>query len=388
MLVEVANGLVQPLAVRHAGDGSGRLFVVEQAGVIRIVDPATGTVLATPFLDLSAMVDSTAYEQGLLGLAFDPGYATNGLFYVSYTWDPAPAGDDDWTRLERYAVSVSDPDVAEAASALTLLELEQPGLTHNSGDLHFGPDGYLYVGSGDGGPGGDPDERGQDLGSLLGKILRLDVGEATAGSPYAIPPDNPFVGDGEAREIWAYGLRNPWRFSFDRLTGDLFLGDVGQNTWEEIDFQPASSTGGENYGWDCYEGPDPYVGPPEEGSTCSGQVVEPILSYRHEENDEVIGCAVTGGYRYRGHRVAGLAGTYVYADFCTGTLWLADETTPGDWSATPWSSHGVTEITSFGEDEEGELYLVSRGGSLFRLVSPGSVFADGFESGDTSAWMP
>jgi glucose/arabinose dehydrogenase len=378
----VTVGFDSPVAVRHAGDGSGRLFIVEQRGVIWVFDETTG--ISTPFLDIESLVDDLGNEQGLLGLAFHPDYATNGFFYVDYTRDPVSGLDR--TIVERYTVS-ADPDVADPDSAFTILEIEQEFSNHNGGDLHFGPGGYLHVGMGDGGGAGDPNNRAQDLGSLLGKMLRIDVdGTTLTGSGelcglvtnYAVPPDNPFVGSaGDCDEIWAYGLRNPWRFSFDRMTGDLLIGDVGQNTWEEIDFQSAASTGGENYGWDCFEGAHTYP----DGSTCPGPVVDPILEYGHVSGN----CSVTGGFRYRGSAVAGLAGTYVYGDFCSGRIWFADQDAMGVWSASEWSER-IFSLTSFGEDEAGELYAVERGGTIYRFNSPGAIFADGFESGDTSAW--
>ena len=371
----VTSSLVSPVAVRHAGDGSGRLFIVEQRGVIRIYDRTDG--LST-FLDIQTLVDDGGNEQGLLGLAFHPDYATNGFFYVNYTRDPGAALDR--TVIERYSVS-ADPDVADPDSGLVILEIEQDFSNHNGGDIHFGPDAYLYIGMGDGGSGGDPNNRAQDLGQLLGKMLRIDVdGGALEGggelcglvTNYAVPPDNPFVGSAGCDEIWAYGLRNPWRFSFDRMTGDMLIGDVGQNAWEEIDFQPAASTRGENYGWDCFEGAHVFPG----GSTCDGPVVDPILEYSHS-----LGCSVTGGYRYRGS-ISSFFGTYVFGDFCSGRVWFATED-GGNWTAVEWSE-SIFSLTSFGEGEDGELYAVERGGTLYRFESP--IFADGFESGDTSVW--
>ncbi len=379
----VTSGLASPVAVRHAGDGSGRLFIVEQRGTIVVLDESQGT--SSTFLDIRARVlspeDGGGNERGLLGLAFDPDYATNGFLYVDYTRDPGGR-----TVVERFTVSAGDPDAADPGSGFIILEIAQPRSNHNGGDIHFGPDGYLYVGMGDGGGGGDPDDLAQDLGSLLGKMLRIDVGgTAPEGvgehcglvTNYVVPPDNPFVAStGTCDEIWAYGFRNPWRWSFDRATGDLLIGDVGQGNWEEIDFQPAASGGGENYGWDCREGAHPFPG----GSSCTGPVVDPILEYDHSP-----GCSVTGGFRYRGSTIVGFGGTYVYGDFCTGTVWLADRDELGDWSADPWSQT-VFSLTSFGEDEAGEIYAVQRGGTVYRFRSPSSIFADGFESGDVSAW--
>jgi glucose/arabinose dehydrogenase len=345
----VAGGFSRPVAVRHAGDGTGRLFVVEQQGRIRIMDGGV-------FLDIASLVESSSNEQGLLGLAFHPDYANNGFFYVNYTHDPAGSGPD-VTRVSRFEVSAVDPNSADSSRETIILEFEQPASNHNGGDLHFGPDGYLYIATGDGGGSRDQFQNAQDLGSLLGKLLRIDV---DGGSPYAIPPDNPFVGDGDALdEIWAYGLRNPWRFSFDRLTGDLFIGDVGQSAVEEIDFQPASSAGGENYGWSCMEGDEAPGFNPCDGSPLTA----PILVYNHG-----LGCSVTGGYRYRGG-IAALRGSYVYGDFCTGRIWFASES-GGTWSAEEWANTDIS-ISSFGEDEDGELYVVDLGrGELHRFVGP------------------
>ncbi len=378
----VTSAVSRPVAVRHAGDGSGRLFIVEQAGTVAVYDPAGGGP-PTTFLDIESVVDDSGNEQGLLGLAFHPDYATNGFFYVNYTRDPGAGLDR--TVIERYSVS-ADPDVADPDSGFVILEINQDFSNHNGGDIHFGPDGYLYIGMGDGGSGGDPNNRAQNLGQLLGKMLRIDVDGAPAErggflcglvNNYAIPADNPFVGTaGACDEIWAYGVRNPWRFSFDRMTGDLLIGDVGQNAWEEIDFQPADSAGGENYGWDCREGAHPFPG----GSTCSGPVVDPILEYSHSGGN----CSVTGGFRYRGTVIGGFAGTYVYADYCSGRIWFATQDGPGNWSSIEWMNTTIS-VTSFGEDEDGELYLVGSG-ALYRFVSEGAIFADGFESGNTAAW--
>ena len=363
------DGFTRPVAVRNAGDDTGRLFVVEQGGTIRVV--ADGQTLVPPFLDLSAVVDDGDNEQGLLGLAFHPDYESNGYLYVNYTYDPG--ADPDRTRIERYKVSAGDPNQADAGSATTILDFEQNGTNHNGGDLHFGPDGFLYIASGDGGGSEDPDDLAQHLDTLLGKMLRIDV---DAAGPYEIPADNPFVDNGVALgEIWAYGLRNPWRFSFDRLTGDLYIGDVGQYATEEINRQPASSAGGENYGWSCMEG-DVSV----DYNACDGSpLTAPILVYDH--NPE---CSVTGGFLYRG-KIGGLHGRYVFADYCSGVIWFAADS-GGDWTAAPWADTGL-RISSFGEDEEGELYVVDLvEGEIYRFESPSAIFADLFESGDTSRW--
>ncbi len=355
-LEPTVSGLARPLGAVAAGDGSQRLFIVEQGGLIKIW---TGSqLLPTPFLDLSTIV-SCCGEQGLLGLAFHPGYAANGFFYVGYT---DQAGD---TVIARYSVSATDVNVADPSSALTLLAVAQPAGNHNNDALVFGPDGFLYVGMGDGGSGSS--ERGQDLTSLLGKILRIDVdGDDFPGEPnrnYAIPLDNPFVGDPNGRdEIWAYGLRNPWRHSFDRETGDLWLGDVGAGSLEEIDFQPASSTGGENYGWRLMEGTSCFNPP----SNCNdGSLTLPVLEYDHG-----VGCSVTGGYRYRGSREPGLRGVYLYGDFCEGTIWGTVPRCDGVWESQLLIDTAL-RISSFGEDELGEVYVADLDGEVARLARTG-----------------
>ncbi len=306
-LEPVAGALLRPVAIAQAGDGSGRLFIVEQRGLIKIYD---GThVLPTPFLDITSIVKSTGNEQGLLGLAFHPNYVTNGYFYVNYTSKSGVAGD---TVIARYSRSTINPNVADSA-ATVLLTITQPETNHNGGELQFGPDGYLYIGTGDGGGAGDQHGtigNAQNLNTLLGKILRIDVNNANTGDglPYDIPPDNPFANDnnpGTRDEIWAYGLRNPWRFAFDRQTGDLFIGDVGQGSREEIDFQPAGSNGGENYGWRCLEGDQPFnMSTP---NCTAATFTPPILVYSTPKTP----CgAVTGGYRYRGSRFPQLNGLY------------------------------------------------------------------------------
>jgi len=364
-----ADGFTRPIAVRHAGDGSGRLFVVEQAGRILIVDG--GMVLAMPFLDISTVVDSTGNEQGLLGLAFHPDFSINGLFFVNYTYDPGPGSDR--TRIARYEVPVTSPNQADVSSALEVLDIAQNGSNHNGGDLLFGPDGYLYISVGDGGGQQDPNALAQDLGSLHGSMLRIDI---DGGPPYAVPVGNPFDGvEGAAPEIWSYGFRNPWRFSFDRLNGDLFIGDVGQGLREEINHQPAASDGGENYGWSCMEG-DVAVN----YNPCDGNpLTEPILVYGH--NPE---CSVTGGFLYRGN-IGGLHGRFVFGDYCSGRIWFALPD-GGGWTATEWADTAYA-ISSFGEDEDGELYLVHLDeGEVYRFQSPSSIFTDLFESGDVTEW--
>ncbi len=346
------NGFTQPLFVTPAGDGSGRLFVVEQRGRVRVVED--GEVLDEPFLDVSDLV-SCCGERGLLGLAFHPGFEENGLFYVNYT---NTSGN---TVVAEYRAS-DDLTRADPGSGTTLLTIPQPYGNHNGGHLAFGPDGYLYIGTGDGGSGGDPEENGQDLSTLLGALLRIDVdGGAATGEAYSIPESNPFVSTEGARpEIWAYGLRNPWRFSFDRETGDLWIGDVGQNEWEEIDVEPSGGAGGENYGWNVMEGAHCFE--PATGCDETGLVL-PVLEYPHSE-----GSSVTGGYRYRGAALPELVGTYVFGDFTSGRIWGATENGDGGFSSEELVNAGF-RISTFGEDEAGELYVADySGGTLYKLT--------------------
>jgi glucose/arabinose dehydrogenase len=347
----VAAGLNNPLFVTHAGDGSGRLFIVQRDGKILIYK--NGSLNSTPFLDISGIIEDTSGEQGLLGLAFDPTYETSGKFYVVYTVT------GNTITLARFTVS-GDPDIANS-TADPLLSIPKTHANHNGGMIAFGPDGYLYMAVGDGGGGGDPDDNGQDKNSLLGKILRLDV----SGSGYTSPATNPFVSDPNGKdEIWAYGLRNPWRFSFDRSTSDLYIGDVGQGKQEEINFQPASSTGGENYGWRIMEGNLCYN--PSSNCTPPSDYEPPVYTYDHGIDDE-FGCSVTGGYVYRGSNFPALQGVYLYGDFCLGEIWgLAN-------NGSTWTSTLLADtdfyISSFGEDENGELYLVDYiGGTVYRLA--------------------
>ncbi|MBI5589251.1 MAG: PQQ-dependent sugar dehydrogenase [Deltaproteobacteria bacterium] len=330
------GGFTSPVHITHAGDGSGRLFVVEQPGRIRIVKD--GRTLPTSFLDISGRV-SCCGERGLLSVTFPPGYAAKGHFYVDYT---NPAGD---TVVARYRLS-ADPDVADASTEEILLTIAQPYANHNGGQLAFGPDGYLYIGMGDGGSGGDPLNNGQNTNVLLGKLLKIDVEAGIA--PYAIPATNPYrLLAGYRPEIWALGLRNPWRFSFDRLTGDLYIGDVGQNMYEEIDFQPAASTGGENYGWRIMEGFHCYDPP-----TCNPNgLTLPVAEYDHSLGN----CSVTGGGVYRGGFYPNLFGFYLYGDYCSGRIWGLKRN--GDtWQNSLLLDTPYT-ITTFGEDEAGTIYF-------------------------------
>jgi glucose/arabinose dehydrogenase len=347
---EIANGFNRPLLLTHAGDGSQRLFVVEQGGRIWIIEDDTR--VNTPFLDVSSLVSAEANrggytERGLLGLAFHPLYAENGLFFVNYT------DMDGHSVVARYSVS-DDPNVADATSAATILFQEQPYSNHNGGHLAFGPDGYLYIGFGDGGSQGDPLGAGQRLDTLLGKILRIDVNSEDG---YSIPDDNPFVNEPDARpEIWAYGLRNPWRFTFDRETGDMFIGDVGGNNWEEISYQPAESTGGENYGWSLVEGMH------AQSNTLPDNVTMPILEYSHRD-----GVSITGGFVYRGEAIPALQGAYLYADFGYGTFWIGWQDESGGWTSDFFMRGTGLTVSSFGEDEAGELYVVDYAGRILRI---------------------
>ncbi|MEN1727145.1 MAG: PQQ-dependent sugar dehydrogenase [Pseudomonadota bacterium] len=400
-----------PVAVRHAGDGSGRKFVVELDGIIRVVD-ASDNVLATPFLNATSITNASG-ERGLLGLAFHPNYAINGLLYVNYTdTEPSngiPTGD---TVIAEFQVSAGNPNVVDFSSRRQIIVIPQDFSNHNGGDIHFGPDGYLYIGMGDGGSGNDPCQRGQGLDStaappggigcesgsaawLLGKMLRLDVDNTTpAGSnnlcaangdgsaPYAIPADNPFVGQSDrCGETWSYGLRNPFRFSFDRGNGDLWIGDVGQSTWEEISLLPAGSPAGADFGWKICEGTF------QRGSTetpCSlANSILPVIEYANFGNPDVAGqgCSVAGGFRYRGP-VKSLQGTYIYSDFCQGVILFAREQGPGNWVSKNFGST-FSNVYGFGEDEEGNLYVSLSNGDIrvFRgdTEPEGLIFRDRFE---------
>lgn len=356
---EVASGLTQPVFITHAGDGSGRQFILERAGRIRIIK--NGALLTTSFLDIHTMVNSSGSEQGLLALAFHPNYVSNGQFYTVHTVQNGSL------VLSRFTRSSNNPDLADAGSRVTLLTIPHPtNANHNGGTLAFGPDGYLYWSTGDGGGGGDLPNNAQNLTVLLGKILRLDV---DSGSPYSIPSSNPFFNDptpGIRKEIWAYGLRNPWRIAFDAQTNDLFIGDVGQGTREEIDFQPAASAGGENYGWHVMEGSLCFN--PSSGCDQTGKVL-PIAEYDH-----TVGCSVTGGYMYRGSLNSLLQGHYFYGDFCSGALFSLEGNNTSGWNITPLGDTPYS-ISTFGEDENGELYLADYGtGKIYQLQY--TTFAD------------
>lgn len=362
------TGTPQVVDIRHAGDGSGRLFLVQRdSGQIHILKD--GEVLSTAFLDIGDRVRSSGGEQGLLSMAFAPDYASSGLFYVWYT---KLSGD---MSLSRFSVS-GDPDLADADSEEELLVVAQPFVNHNGGRLLFGPDRMLYLGIGDGGSGGDPQGNGQSLGTLLGKIIRIDVDPAL--TPYGIPPDNPFVANGDARdEIWAYGLRNPWRMSFDRLTGELFIADVGQNSVEEVNHQPFSSAGGQNYGWNIMEGDQCFGG----GACDTTGLTLPVAQYLHDE-----GCSVTGGEVYRGGNYPGLAGVYLYGDYCSGRIWGLQRI--GDAWQVELLANEAFNILTFGEDQAGEIYL-SSGAGVFLLSDgePASQPPVTINRGLTDAWV-
>jgi len=357
-LETVATGFNRPLYVTAAGDGTGRLFLVEQAGRIWILQD--GEVLDTPFLNLSDVVSQDVLrgysERGLLGLAFHPDYEETGLFYVNYTDNSGGT-----SHVVEYSVSPDDPNVADPGSARPLLLQGQPFANHNGGHMDFGPDGYLYISLGDGGSRDDPRNNGQDPSTWLGAILRIDVDNFGGENAYGIPEDNPVsFNENLAPEVWAWGYRNVWRFSFDRATGDLYTADVGQNQWEEINFEPADSEGGLNYGWPAYESDQRYI-----GSEPSTEVVMPIATYDHSD-----GCSVTGGYVYRGEAIPELQGAYLYSDYCSGTLWAAYRNPDGAWQSQEIMETGV-QVSSFGEDEDGELYIVNYGGSVMKFVPTG-----------------
>jgi len=337
----LVEGLSRPVDLTHSGDE--RIFVVEKAGRIQIV--RDGQLASEPFLDISSRVGSSGSEQGLLGLAFHPRFAETGTLFVNYT-DTAGT-----TVIARFSAS---GDRADPGSEAVLLRIEQPFANHNGGAMAFGPDGYLYIGTGDGGSGGDPRGNGQSLNTLLGKILRLDV---DGGKPYAIPPDNPSAGSGEVYpEIWASGLRNPWRIAFDRLSGDLYIGDVGQNQWEEVDWVPAGAAGGLNFGWNVREGLHAYSG---EASTA---FTDPVAEYSHE-----LGCSVTGGRVVRDAALPAWQGVYLYGDYCSGRVWGLLRTPEGAWLNSLLFESGHT-ISTFGEDARGGVYLVDYAGAIFHLV--------------------
>jgi len=343
-LESFANGFSSPVDMKHAGDD--RLFVVEQGGRIKILN-ADGSTNGTPFLNISSLV-SGGSEQGLLGLAFHPDYDTNGFFYVNYTDN---SGD---TQVSRFTVSAGDPDIANVNSEFPIIDYIQPFSNHNGGSINFGPDGFLYIGSGDGGSGGDPGNRAQNTELLLGKLLRIDVDNPGGGNNYGIPVDNPFAGDPpNAEEIWAYGLRNPWKFTFDSDNGDVWIADVGQGAIEEMN-KAGGTEAGLNYGWRCYEGTNPFN---TNGCPDPSELTFPIAEYPHPT-----GFSITGGYVYRGSLYTNIAGYYFAADFGTGLIVTVSPA--GDYNnlgtfGGSWSS--------FGEDLNGELYIVNYNGQISKI---------------------
>jgi glucose/arabinose dehydrogenase len=346
-LIPFASGLTSPVGITNAGDS--RLFVVNQRGYIQIIS-SDGTVNPQPYLDIHHRI-VYAGERGLLGVAFHPQYQTNGYFYVNYI------GEGDSTHISRFKVGSTSPDIADSSSEVKLMTIFQPFPNHKGGDLCFGPDGYLYIGLGDGGSSGDPGKRAQNPMDYLGKMLRIDVDH---GNPYSIPTTNPFLGSTTTlNEIWALGLRNPWRFSFDRLTGDLWIADVGQQIFEEIDMQPSNSKGGENYGWNCYEGDQPYN---NTGCISSDQMTFPVYIYTH--NPE---CSITGGYVFRGSTSSAFYGHYFFADYCSDRIWTLHKS--GDqWEKQDFGKFSGNGFSTFGEDASGKIYIAGiKSGKIYRI---------------------
>ncbi len=356
----VADGLSSPVYATSPPSDNSRLFIVERGGAIKVV--RNDTLLSRPFLNISSEIVSGG-EQGLLGLVFHPQYASNGYFFINYT---NSNGD---THVERIVVS-TDPDSADMSARDTLLVVDQPFSNHNAGMLAFGPtDGYLYIGLGDGGDANDPANRAQDPTTLLGKMLRIDINGAL---PYEIPSDNPYAGKPDTLdEIWAFGLRNPWRYAFDRQTADLYIADVGQGTWEEVSFQPASSAGGENYGWRLKEGPDCFI--PSSGCDPTNSLVDPISYYSH--GGSPFRCSITGGFVYRGCAIPDLDGHYLFADYCAGRIWSYRYVSGSIMDSTEWTSQlnpTNARITSFGQDAAGELYIVNFSNAEVLKIIPSS----------------
>jgi hypothetical protein len=345
-----------PVDIANAGDA--RLFVVEQnTADIEIYD-LTGAHLGQ-FIDLSGVVNTSGNERGLLGMAFHPDYSNNGKFYVNYTAGSSP-GD---THIAEYTVT-SDPNVADPASEVIILDIDQDFSNHNGGCIQFGPDGYLYIGMGDGGSGGDPNDRSQNPQSYLGKMLRINV---SGNGTYTVPADNPFVDDASTLdEIWALGVRNPWKFSFDRITGDMWIADVGQGSWEEVDFQSGASTGGENWGWRCYEGNATYN---TSGCSSMSDYDFPIAQHSHGGGENW--CSITGGYVYRGVEFESMLGKYFYTDYCAGGIKSIEADGLGDWIYEDPNTQGTFGYTTFGEDNLGEMYIAHHGNNtIYKLVDP------------------
>lgn len=399
----LTGGLSAPLAVRHANDDSGRLFIVQQGGEVRIWE--NNALLATPFLDISDRTTASG-ERGLLGLAFHPLFASNGQVYVNYTASGVNGVVDGSTVISRFTLQSNNPDQLDASSEQRLMVVRQDFSNHNGGDIHFGPDGYLYIGLGDGGSGNDPCNRAQTTApaqivtgngcvnepsvALLGKMLRIDVDTPTpAGSnglcaanpdgsaAYAVPNDNAFVGDNsQCAEIWSTGLRNPYRFSFDRKTGEMWIADVGQNTWEEINREPFMTSAGSNYGWKPCEGLHP-TGNSDPDSRCGFASVAPAMEYRTGQNNR---CSVIGGYRYRG-QIDALRGCYLFGDFCSSEVFRGAQPSRSDWAFQLLGNTFTGGPRGFGEDQAGEVYIVA-GDSLYQITGPdgGLIFNDQFDA--------
>lgn len=349
---QVTSGLAFPVAVTNAGDGSGRIFILEKKGLVRVL--SEGQLQAAPFLDIRDRAGSKGSEQGLLGLAFHPDFKKNGFFYVDYT---NTNGDTTISRFSAVPSAAPADQIADPASEKILLTIQQPFANHNGGHILFGPDGMLWIGMGDGGSGGDPNGNGQSLQTLLGKILRIDVNN---GDTYTDPPTNPFAAGGGLPEIWAYGLRNPWGFSFDAQAGDLFIADVGQDQWEEVDYLPVGfSAIPANFGWNIKEGTHPY----KETASPPANLIDPVFEYSHD-----LGCSVTGGGVYRGKNLPDFNGIYLYGDYCAGTIWGLIHQADGSWQNQKLFETGL-KITGFGTDENGDIYFASGQGGLFELMA-------------------
>jgi glucose/arabinose dehydrogenase len=356
-LTPVVSGLSSPVQVANAGDGSNRLFVVEQSGTVRVIK--NGALLPTPFISIADLL-STGGERGLLGIAFHPSYKTNGRFFLYFT-----RRNDGAIAISEYHRSSTNPDVATRVGAKRIITIAHPYTNHNGGRMAFGRDGYLYIGTGDGGSSGDPGNRAQSLDTLLGKMLRINVNGSVGSRNYKIPASNPYVGRAGLNEIWGRGLRNPWGWSFDKVTGDMWIGDVGQDKYEEVDrsiVSTKSTSGGKgvNYGWRIMEGRHCYR--PATGCNTA-HLKFPVVEYSHSE-----GCAVTGGYSYRGSAVLALYGRYVFGDYCSGRIWTISRTALAPASKVLLMSTGFN-ISSFGQDEHGELYVLDLGGTLYKLTA-------------------
>lgn len=365
-LTLIANGLSGPTDLDAPKDGSFRLYVAEKEGTVKIVDLLTNNILDQEFLDLGDKV-ATNFERGLLGLAFDPDYATTGHVYISYsasgTFGGITRGDNVISRL---TVASPEASTVDLATEEVIITVPQEAANHNGGDIAFGPDGYLYIGIGDGGGGGDPNDNGQNGATLLATILRIDVRPPNALA-YAIPPDNPFVDSVNIRdEIWALGMRNPWRISFDRETGDFWVGDVGQNAREEINFEPAGDPGGHNYGWDCREGLIAYNGSQSDDCLENGNYRDPIVDMDHF-SQTMSAASITGGYVYRGGAWPDLQGVYICADFSTNNYFLITPDGAGGWDMTVQNNLPTNSVTTFGESENGELYVTGFSGRLYQV---------------------